>query len=78
MHGRRARINNSLFETLRAKEAGLRLTIVDDDPHCGSGLCLQTLATEFFKRHAVFQCVLRSPSRLGSGQVLPPALRVGS
>jgi hypothetical protein len=25
MHGRRARINNSLFETLRAKEAGLRL-----------------------------------------------------
>ena len=78
MHGRRARINNSLFETLRAKEAGLRLTIVDDDPHCGSGLCLQTSATEFFKRHAVFQCVLRSPSRLGSGQVQPPALRVGS
>ena len=36
MHGRRARINNSLFETLRAKEAGLRLTIVDDEcPHCG-------------------------------------------
>ena len=43
-----------------------------------SGLCLQTSATEFFKRHAVFQCVLRSPSRLGSGQVQPPALRVGS
>jgi hypothetical protein len=202
MHGRRARINNSLFETLRAKEAGLLLTIVDDEcPHCGfrpvvqikqlkrtkkavprtsalhpspttamiedletlsqegarrsepwhssvrtcalslrscssrsrhclavgadpmkhymcpdgsrsaslvqsractrctwptasalpikgdqgnpershsSGLCLQTSATEFFKRHAVFQCVLRSPSRLGSGQVQPPALRVGS
>jgi hypothetical protein len=32
MHGRRARINNSLFETLRAT----RLTMVDDEcSHCG-------------------------------------------